>query len=186
MKLSLKIYGDPVLRMKATPVTKVDDRLRKLADDMVETMHAEDGVGLAAQQVGETVALCVVDIPVSADTTEDGRRLNPDVPMPMALFNPVIVESSNEMDVCEEGCLSFPEIRAPVTRSAEVVVRWTDRGGATCEHRLRGLAARCVQHEMDHLNGVLISDRMSAVKKISLSGKLKRLRRETEQALGLV
>ncbi len=185
MKLLLRFYGDPVLRQKAAPVAAVDDRLRKLADDMIETMHAEEGIGLAAQQVGETVALCVVDVPASGDTDEDGARLNPDTAMPMVLFNPQIVESSDDTEVYEEGCLSFPEIRVPVTRPSEVVVRWTDRDGAKREQRLCGLVARCVQHEMDHLAGVLICDRMSAVKKISLSGKLKRMKRETEQALGI-
>jgi peptide deformylase len=185
VKLSLRFYGDPVLRQKSTPVAAVDDRLRKLADDMVETMHGEDGIGLAAQQVGETISLCVVDVPAKGDTDEAGTRLNPDVAMPMTLFNPEIVETSDETDVYEEGCLSFPEIRAPVTRPSEVVVRWTDRDGTKREQRLRGLVARCVQHEMDHLAGVLICDRMSAVKKVTLSGKLKRLKRETEEALGL-
>lgn len=185
MKLVIRFYGDPILREKAVPVKAVNDPLRSLADNMVETMHAEEGIGLAAQQVGERVALCVVDIPPSEDTSDDGTRMNPDVAMPMVLFNPEIVEFSDETGVYEEGCLSFPEIRVPVTRPTEALVRWTDRDGIRRERRLRGLVARCVQHEMDHLNGVLICDRMSAVKKISLSGRLKRMRRETEQALGI-
>lgn len=185
MKLPLRFYGDPILREKAAPVAAVNDRLRSLADDMIETMHAEEGIGLAGQQVGERVALFVVDIPASADTREDGTRLNPDAVMPMALFNPEIVEFSDETWVYEEGCLSFPEIRVPVTRPAEALVRWTDRDNVRRERRLRGLVARCVQHEMDHLNGVLICDRMSAVKKISLSGKLRRMKRETEQSIGI-
>lgn len=185
MKLSLRFYGDPILRERAAPVAAVNEPLRSLADSMVETMHAEEGIGLAAQQVGERVALCVVDIPPAGDTLDDGTRLNPDVAMPMVLFNPEIVEFSDETEVYEEGCLSFPEIRVPVTRPAEVQVRWTDRDGVRREQHLCGLVARCVQHEMDHLNGVLICDRMSAVKKISMSGKLKRMRRETEQALGI-
>ncbi len=167
------------------PVAAVNEPLRSLADNMVETMHAEEGIGLAAQQVGERVALCVVDVPASGDTLDGGTRLNPDVAMPMVLFNPEIVEFSNDTEVYEEGCLSFPEIRVPVTRPAEVQVRWTDRDGVRREQHLYGLVARCVQHEMDHLNGVLICDRMSAVKKISMSGRLKRMKRETEQALGI-
>ena len=186
VKLTLRTYGDPVLRQASEPVKQVGERLRQLAADMVETMHAEDGIGLAAQQVGETVSLCVVDIPASSDVDDDGNRLNPDVPMPLALFNPEILSASDETDVYEEGCLSFPDIRAPIVRPVAVTVRHLDSDGRTVERCLRGLVARCVQHEMDHLHGVLICDRMSAVKKVALSGKLKRLRRQTEERLALV
>lgn len=183
MKLTVRTYGDPVLRQPARPVAAVDERLRQLAADMIETMRAEDGIGLAAQQVGETVSLCVVDIPVAADTDEAGQRLNPDVAMPLVLLNPEIVSAADETDVYEEGCLSFPDIRANIVRPSEVVVRHMNLDGRTVEQRLRGLTARCAQHEMDHLQGVLICDRMSAVKKVALAGKLKRLRRETAERL---
>ena len=185
MKLTLRTYGDPILRQPCRPVDKVDDRLRQLAADMIETMHAEDGIGLAAQQVGARDALCVVEIPVAADTDDAGQRLNPDVPMPLALINPEVLSASKETDVYEEGCLSFPDIRANIVRPTEVVVRYTDLDGQTREQRLRGLVARCAQHEMDHLQGVLICDRMSAVKKVALAGKLKRLKRETAERLAL-
>ena len=185
MNLILRKYGDPVLREKAKPVPAVDDRVRKLADDMIDTMHVEEGVGLAAQQVGETLALFVMDIPVRSDTDDEGHRLNPDVPMPLVLVNPEIAWASEETEVYEEGCLSFPDIRANVERPAEVEVRYLDRAGQPQRLRLRGLAARCCQHEMDHLDGVLLCDRMSAVKRVAVSGRLKRLRRETREAMGL-
>lgn len=186
MRLKIREYGDPVLREKATRVESVDDRIRELADDMIETMHVSDGIGLAAEQVGERVALCVVDVPDRADTTEEGKRLNPDVQMPLVLINPEIVSASRKTDVYEEGCLSFPDIRANVERPYEVIVRYTDREGRAVEQTLRALVGRCVQHEMDHLNGILICDRMSAVKKVALSGRLKRLRQKTRMNLGIL
>lgn len=185
MRLPLRYYGDPVLKRRATPVETVDERRRRLAKDMIETMHAEDGIGLAAQQVGETVALCVVDVPPASDADADGRPLNPGLEMPMVMFNPRIVRASATTEPREEGCLSFPEIRAKITRPVEVTVRWLDLDGRQREATLRGLTARCVQHEMDHLDGILISDRMSPVARVALAGRLKRLRRHTEEALRL-
>jgi peptide deformylase len=167
-------------------VETVDESIRRLSQDMIETMYAAEGIGLAAPQVGEAVAVCVVDVPASGDTDENGVRMNPDVPMPMTMINPVLVDASKETDAYEEGCLSLPGIRASVTRPAEITVRWTDLQGGTVVHHLRGMVARCVQHEMDHLRGVLICDRFSPVKKISMSGKLKRMSRETKAALGLL
>ncbi len=178
---SLRFYGDPVLRRKAVPVADVDGGVREQVRRMLRTMYAEEGVGLAAQQVGETCALFVVDVPVQADTDEEGAPLNPDVPMPLAAINPVLEDPSAETEVGEEGCLSFPEIRAPVTRPAEVTLRCLDEQGAPRTYRVRGLLARAVQHEKDHLDGVLLVDRMSAVKRAALSGRLKRLRRRTER-----
>lgn len=147
---------------------------------MLETMYAEEGVGLAAEQVGRTESVCVVDVPAAADKDEKGERLNPDVPMPLVLINPKIVEASDETATAEEGCLSFPGIYAPIARPAGVRVRFLDRDGKQREYPLKGLVGRAVQHEMDHLAGVLIVDRMSPVKKIALSGRLKRLRKDTQ------
>lgn len=183
MKLTLRTYGDAILRQKATPVTSVDDRVRTLAQDMLETMHAEEGVGLAAQQVGALDALCVVDIPTASDADPAGQPLNPGLEMPLILINPVIRGVSEETESWEEGCLSFPEIRAPVERPKEIEVQFSGLDGLPVVRRVRGLAARCIQHELDHLNAVLICDRMSPVKRIALSGRLKRLRRETEHRL---
>ncbi len=176
MKRPLRIYGDPVLREKARPVTAFDADLRRLADDMIATMHAEEGIGLAAQQIGETRAIFVLDVPETSDRDDKGNRLNPDFPMPMVAVNPEIVAASRKKDICEEGCLSFPEIRAPIERPVEITLRWQDLAGAAREMQLRGLVARAAQHELDHLQGVLLVDRMSPVKRIALRGKLRQIR----------
>ena len=150
----------------------------------MEAMYAHNGVGLAAQQVGEKLAMCVIDIPPDCDVEgEGGPRLNPEVPMPLVLFNPRIVRRSAPEEKHDEGCLSFPGIHTGVQRSAELDVAFTDLKGNPQTLLCRGLLARAVQHEIDHLNGVLLVDRMSAVRKISLAGQLKRLRRETEERL---
>lgn len=183
MKLQLRFYGDPVLRTPARPIEKVDDDIRRLAKDMIETMHAETGIGLAAQQVGETRAICVVNVPARMDTNDDGERLHPHVEMPLILINPEIISHSDVLECADEGCLSFPDISAPVRRPEEVEVEYLGLDGQTARIRLRGLVGRAVQHEMDHLAGRLIVDHMSPVKKVALSGRLKRLRRRTQETL---
>ncbi len=181
MKLALRYYGDPVLKTPARTVRKVDERIRQLAADMIETMRAEGGIGLAAQQVGVTDSICVIEVPPAMEEAPTAR---PDLPMPLVLLNPRVIAESAETETAEEGCLSFRDIRAPICRPREVTVRWLGLDGAEQEARLGGLLGRCVQHEMDHLAGVLISDRMSAVKRIALAGRLKRLQRETAALLG--
>lgn len=176
MPRSVRIYGDPVLREKAQPVTQFDEDLRRLAAEMIETMRAEEGVGLAAQQIGETRAVFVLGVPEMSDLDADGHRLNPEVAMPLAAVNPHIVSALRRKEAREEGCLSFPEIVASIERPAEITLRWQDLSGATIEMRLRGLVARAAQHELDHLHGVLLTDRMSPVKRIALRGRLQRLR----------
>ncbi len=176
MKRRITIYGEDVLREKARPVQAVTDEIRALAADMIETMRAENGVGLAAEQIGRTEAICVVEVPPDYDKDEHGNRLNPGIPMPWVLINPEIIDASKERETAEEGCLSFPGIYAPVTRPVEVTVRYVDLGGKPREQRVRKFVARAVQHEMDHLNGVLLVDRMSPVKRIALRGQLRRLR----------
>lgn len=183
MRLALRLYGDPVLKTPARPVAAIDDNIRRLAADMIETMRAENGIGLAAQQVGADVAVCVVDVPPEMEPSDRKPAAGARPPMPLVLINPRIVAQSDAVESSEEGCLSFPDIRAPVSRPVEVTVRWLGLDGQEREARWGGLLARCVQHEMDHLAGLLISDRMSPVKRIALAGRLKRLRRETEAAL---
>jgi peptide deformylase len=179
MKFEIVTFGDPVLRVKATPVADVTADLKRTADGMMEAMHAAEGVGLAAQQVGQTVSLCVIDIPPELDVAEEnGPRLNPGVEMPLVMFNPAIVERMGGLVKRDEGCLSFPGIHAAVQRNFEVTVSFVDWKGLKKTLLCRGLLARAVQHELDHLDGVLLVDRMSAVKKISLAGQLKRLREE--------
>ncbi len=166
-----------MLRRASDPVTAFDGLLRRLARDMIDTMRASRGIGLAAQQVGETVSLCVLEIPAEPDAAPGGPE------MPMVLVNPRITAAGQDKESFEEGCLSFPDLAAPVVRPADVEVAYQDLDGA--EHRvsLQGLAARAVQHEIDHLQGILLVDRMTQMKKLALSGRLKRLRRETRDRL---
>lgn len=182
---TVRIYGDPVLREKARPVEKVDAAVRALAKRMVDTMHAERGVGLAAEQVGETVCMCVIDVPPEYDKDEKGERHNPGVAMPLVLINPEITELSKETRTGDEGCLSFPGIYVPVVRSAKIAVKFLDLQGKPQSLELREFVARAVQHEVDHLNGVLLIDRMSRLKRIALAGQLKRMKQETQEQLGL-
>ncbi|MBL7016758.1 MAG: peptide deformylase, partial [Kiritimatiellales bacterium] len=145
-------------------------------------MYSAEGIGLAAEQIGRTEALFVLDIPARADQDEQGRPLNPGVTMPMAVFNPEIIGASKEMDVMEEGCLSFPGLQVDVTRPKEVVLRYLDRDGKEQTLNAKGLLARAIQHENDHLNGVLLVDYMSAAAKLLKSGKLKKLVRQSKDA----
>ncbi|RKX47636.1 MAG: peptide deformylase [Verrucomicrobia bacterium] len=183
MNLSICTYGNPALRKKAVAVKEVDDGVRALAEEMLETMHRERGVGLAAEQVGRTECLCVIDIPVDSDIGDDGIRDNPDVEMPLVLINPKITGHTDDVQVGEEGCLSFPEIFANVERWYEIGFEYTDCAGDRQTGHGKGLLARAIQHELDHLDGILLVDRMSHVKKVALSGKLKRLAKQTKLAL---
>jgi peptide deformylase len=181
MHYEVVTYGDPALRRKAEPVTVFDAALRRLAADMLRTMHTARGVGLAAEQVGKTCALCVILIPAEADEeVEGGPRLNPDVGMPLIMANPRITARSGEMDG-EEGCLSFPAISGPVKRAYEVTVEYQDLDGIARRVTGRGLLARAIQHELDHLRGVLLIDHFSVARKLSLALSLKRLKKETQR-----
>ena len=173
MVLKVFKYGERVLREKAVPVAEVTDALRELADDMVETMHASRGVGLAAQQVGRLERLCVIDMPPDCDEDED-RVFNAPIAMPLKMFNPEIV--SFDGAVCDkEGCLSFPGIGGEIVRAAQVVCRYVDERGAEQTITARGYLARAIQHEVDHLDGVLYVDRMSAIERLQYAAKLKQL-----------
>lgn len=183
MSLPICTYGNPVLRKKAEAVKEITGEIHELAKEMLETMYKERGVGLAAEQVGRTVRMFVIDIPADSDVDEEGLRANPDVAMPLVLINPKITGHTEDVQVGPEGCLSFPEIFANVERWYEVDAEYTDLEGQVRQIRAKGLLARAIQHELDHLNGVLLVDHMSHVKKIALSGKLKRLVKETKLAL---
>ena len=176
MKYQVVRYGAAVLRAKSSPVSEFGEELAQLGRDMLETMREYKGIGLAAQQIGRTEAICVVDVPPDMDLDADGNPANPGIEMPLLLVNPTIVSSSGETDVYEEGCLSFPGIAGKVTRPVGVTVTFQDPRGTAHELSPTGLLARCVQHEIDHLNGVLFIDHMSPVKRMALKGKLKRLK----------
>ncbi|MFC1452208.1 peptide deformylase [Verrucomicrobiota bacterium] len=182
MKCEVRLYGDPALRRKATAVGTVDGKVRRLAKDMLKTMYDNSGVGLAAEQVGRDEALCVIDVTVSEEQAGAAHPPeNPDVRMPLVMVDPKIVAASGEQ-TASEGCLSFPEIYIPIARSAEITVEFTDLDNRRQSVHARGLLARAVQHELDHLQCILLVDRMSAVQKIGVSGKLKRLRRSAKAA----
>jgi peptide deformylase len=158
--LPILFVPDPRLRAKARPVAAHDPRVPALAQKMLATMYKAPGIGLAAPQVGELLRLVVIDIRPD------------DKPDPMVLVNPEIVADSKETSTREEGCLSLPGQYADVTRPARVKVRWQDLSGAKREIEADGLLSACLQHELDHLDGVLFVDHISALKRNMLLRKL--------------
>lgn len=183
--LPIRTYGDPVLREPSRPVAVLTPEIKTLIDDMFATMRASQGVGLAAQQVGRTESVCVIELPASYDVEAEGEpRLNPGVPLALALINPKIVEVSDETCSMEEGCLSFPDIRGNVERAWSIAVEHLGIDGQVRTTRLNGYFARAAQHEMDHLAGKLFIDHFSYVKKLAVRTKLKHLRAETLEKLG--
>ena len=182
MKLPIVKYGNAILRAKGKRIDQIDERVRALAADMLETMHAANGIGLAAQQVGAALQLTVLDVSQVEDRPStmklNGKEVDPAAEMPLVLLNPKIrldegVASGNE------GCLSFPDITAEIDRAVSVGVEADTLDGQTIRIEAAGLLARALQHEVDHLNGILFIDRMSSVAKASLSSRLKRLQKET-------
>jgi peptide deformylase len=162
-KLPIIILPDPLLRKPSLPVERVDDELRRLMDDMLETMYDAPGVGLAAVQVGVPRRLIVLDV---AGEDEEKR--------PICMVNPEIVAQGAEMRTHEEGCLSIPEVRIEIARPSEVTVRFTDRDGKAQELAATDLLATAVQHEIDHLDGRLIIDYLSRLKRDIIVRKLKK------------
>lgn len=178
--LPIRTYGDPVLREPARPVAAITPEIKALVDDLFATMRAAQGVGLAAQQVGRTESICVIEIPADYDVEDEkGPRLNPDVPLSLALVNPKIVEESDDTCSMEEGCLSFPDIRGNVERPWSVVIEHLGLDGKPKRTPLNGFFARAAQHELDHLAGKLFTDRFTYVKKLAMRTKLKHLQAET-------
>jgi len=181
--MKIYTYGNPVLRVKAAPVEKIDGEVKKLSGNMLELMLAKHGVGLAAQQVGKTIRIFVMYVPPQYDLDKpDGQRLNPDINDPLVMVNPVMQDRKGSQSD-KEGCLSFPDIFAPVHRAYEVSVSFLDLRGKQMQVSARGLMARVIQHEMDHLDGILFVDRISAIKKIALAARLKRLKHDTEREI---
>lgn len=187
MVLKIVHFNEPILRKKGAKVTAFNAALAKLAAGMTAAMHAAEGIGLAAQQVGQALQLCVVDLrPVEAKFTweYDGARPPLELFMPLALVNPVVTLVPEPETVYEEGCLSFPEIRGDVVRPDEITVRFQDPAGHAHVLRCNGLFARCIQHEVDHLNGVLYIDRMKKDVLAALGPQLKALKKQTREAAG--
>lgn len=173
MVLKVYKYGEAVLREKSVPVALVDDRLRKLADDMIETMHWTKGVGLAAEQVGHTERMCVIDIPEGCDDPED-EVFNAPIAMPLRLWNPEILAQEGAVRD-KEGCLSFPNVGGSITRAEQVTCQYLDAENRPQVITARGFLARALQHEIDHLDGVLYIDHMTAVERLACAPKLKKL-----------
>ena len=167
-QLSILRYPDPRLHTVAAPVKEVDDRLRQLIDDMLETMYEAEGVGLAATQVDVHQRLIVMD------TSEERNE-------PRVLINPELIAVSEEMMVGDEGCLSVPTIYDAVQRHAKVTVRALDRNGQTYEMAVEGLAAVCVQHEMDHLMGKVFVEYLSPLKRERIKSKMLKRSREEQK-----
>jgi peptide deformylase len=182
MKLEIVQYGDPVLRAKGARIEKVNERVRQLATDMLDTMREANGVGLAAQQVGEPVQLTVVDVSQVEDRPStlqiDGHDVDLAAHMPLVLINPE-VSLGGQAEIGNEGCLSFPEMTADIERASAITLRARNLENQQVEFEATGLLARAIQHEVDHLNGILFIDRMNSATKASLSSRLKRLQKET-------
>ena len=159
MVLPVVKYGDKVLREKAVPVVQVTPELVKLAQDMISTMHKSKGVGLAAEQVGRLESLCVIDVPLECEDDDSVKEFNSRIEMPLVMFNPQILSLTGEQDG-KEGCLSFPNMGAPLKRAAETTVQYIDLNGIPQIVTVRGFLARAVQHETDHLQGILYVDRL--------------------------
>lgn len=170
--LPIRTYGDPVLKTRAREIQIVTDAVRRLAADMLETMQVEGGVGLAANQVGSTERVFVA---------EQASQVGP--PRRYVILNPVITGRGEETETAEEGCLSFPGLFGPVERHREVTVEGLDLDGRPIRLQTSGLLARAVQHELDHLDGILFVERMALVQRLMLSRQLRELAKQTKAAL---
>jgi len=178
MILPIVRYNDPVLRAKGKPITEVTPEIRALAADMLETMRHAHGVGLAAQQIGVPLQLAVIDVShdpqcVSFCRVNGEERPMPEI-MPLVFLNPRLAFGKEKV-TNEEGCLSFPELRENIRRSEVVKATFETLDGQTMVVETDGLFSRALQHETDHLNGILFIDRLSAASKIGLKRKLRRL-----------
>lgn len=186
MILEIVKYGHPVLREKSAKVSTITDQLRQFARDMVQTMHAEKGIGLAANQVGQAIQLAVIDVRGVTDRPSalylDGNEVELAKFMPMVLVNPE-VKLGSDLVCAPEGCLSFPEIYADITRANSIDVVAFDLDFNRVEFTCTGLLARVIQHETDHLRGVLFIDRMSKATKEQLREQLAELQQVTKAAL---
>ena len=173
-------YGNPVLRTKGQRIETITEEIRALADAMIETMREAHGVGLAAQQIGKALQLAVVDVAGVEDRPSQmrvgGEEVNVEDWMPMVLLNPEL-KLGKEKELGTEGCLSFPDILGDIPRSVSLTAKARLIDGRDVEFEAHGFLARALQHEVDHLNGILFIDRMNSAAKASLAGRLKRMQR---------
>lgn len=187
-KLQLKFYGDPVLRQVGEKIVSFDEKLERFAREMLDLMYRENGAGLAAQQAGYALQLCVVDLQLPKNHDEepailDGKEVSVSDLMPLFVVNPIIEKESEDVWDCVEPCLSLPNMRAKVTRSESIVVSFSDLKGESHTMECGGYLARCLMHEIDHLQGVLYIDRLHPRELDKLKPKLKKLKRETKASL---
>lgn len=173
MVLPIYAYGHESLRQETDPVESDSEELQTLIDDMIETMYAASGIGLAAPQVGRSERVFVVDIsPMADDVRADGETVPP---QPMVFVNPVIEAESDASTAYEEGCLSIPDVRESVTRPERVRIRYRDRNFEEQEMEVGSMLARVIQHELDHLDGVLFTDYLSSFRKRFLKRTLRKI-----------
>ena len=186
MILEIVKYGHPVLRQKGARIEKIDAGIRQLIADMLETMHAARGVGLAAQQIGHALQLTVLDVRGATDRPStfhrEGKEMDIATVMPVVLINPEVTTSGDKV-AGSEGCLSFPEIYGEITRPAFAEVRALNEKGEEIKFTAGGLLARAIQHELDHLNGILFIDRMLRADKDELKPQLEELQAKTKAEL---
>jgi len=184
--LPIRKYGEPVLRQKGARIERITTEIKKLVADMFDTMYEARGVGLAAQQVGYALQLTIIDVRGIKDRPStmaiDGKEVDPEAHMPLVLINPEL-KFGTEQVTGPEGCLSFPEIFADITRPAEVDVVATNDKGDRISFHAGGLLAKAVQHEFDHLQGILFIDRMATQTKRELKPELEALADETKASL---
>ena len=189
MLLRVTQYGEPILRKVGTAITEFDADLAQLADDMVDTMYDEEGIGLAAQQIGKAIQLFVLDVrppegeQPAFDYSFDGKQPPLDLIMPMALANPKVSIIDSSEDVYEEGCLSFPDVRGKVTRPIGVRCEFQDTEGNSHILDATGLLGRCILHESDHLNGELFIDRMDKRDLQRMTPRIKKIKRGSRDFL---
>ena len=187
MALRITHYNEPILREKGKRVEVFDEDLEDLCEEMVETMYDHEGIGLAAQQIGEALMLCVIDVPQGRDSSYefvlDGKSPPAELIMPMAIINPTVEVMPSIETTYEEGCLSFPGINGTVARPDKVRVSFQDTEGIPHIMECNGLLGRCVQHEVDHLNGILFIDRMDKESMKIVESRIKKLKKQTQKLL---
>ena len=188
MLLDIVKYGDPVLRQKGERVGEITPKIKLLIDDMVETMHEAHGLGLAAQQIGKALQLTMVDVTDVEDRPSrmsiDGEAVKPEDYMPLILLNPEWTAVGDNKEEGPEGCLSFPEVYGEIERPEEIDVKAADENGEAVAVRCGGLLARAIQHEWDHLQGILFIDRMDAFVRTELKPEVDAIQVETRKGLG--
>ncbi len=185
MILDIVKCGHPVLREQGRRIERVTPALRQLTANMIETMYAANGVGLAAPQIGQALLLAVIDVASAEEPGElriDGKAQTIQSRMPLVILNPVVTRSEGEQ-TGSEGCLSVPDISADIRRAARVWVAASNLELNRFEIEATGLLARALQHEVDHLNGILFMDRMDSATRVSLEGRIKKLQKETQTEL---